>query len=246
MHLWSARRLGRLVCITQGLADEYLSHGIAEDRVLVAPDAVDLSRFESMPTRDDARLALGIPRDAVVVAYTGHLYRWKGAHILAEASRLLPPNYLVYLVGGTDEDLAAMRRFLADRGLGRVRLVGQVPPGRVIPYLAAADVLALPNTGADAVSSRYTSPMKLFEYMAARRPIVASRLPSLQEVLRDGENALLVAPDDPPALAEAILRTISSLELASRLTEQAWTDVQHRTWLARARVVTAFISPGEA
>jgi len=239
-HLWSARRLGRIVCITGGLAQEYLDGGIPRDRVLVAPDAVDPGRFDAMPSREDARRQVGIPLDAVVVAYTGHLYRWKGAHTLAEASRSLPPGYLVYLVGGTDEDIAAMRRHLAEKGLDRVRLAGRVPPNQVIPYLAAADLLALPNSGVDAISSRYTSPMKLFEYMAARRPIVASRLPSLQEVLRDGENARLVAADDPLDLARGITEIATSPEYAGRLADRAWQDVQNCSWAERARSILEF------
>ncbi len=241
LHLWSTNRLGRLVCISQGLADEYLASGMARDRILVAPDAVDLDRFGSMPAKEEARQLLGIPQDSVIVGYTGHLYRWKGAHVLAQASQLLPANYLVYLVGGTEEDIASMRRFVADRRLERVRLVGQVSPNQVIPYLAAADVLVLPNSGGEAISSRYTSPMKLFEYMASRRPIVASRLPSLQEVLRDGENALLVPPDDPQALAAGILRMVASPWLSSRVVERAGQDVLRYTWAARARGILDFV-----
>jgi glycosyltransferase involved in cell wall biosynthesis len=240
LHLWAAKRIGRIVCITRGLAEEYLSRGIPESRVLVAPDAVDLERFESMPSQEEARRQLGVPEDLVMACYTGHLYRWKGAHTLAEASELLPSNYLVYLVGGTEEDLAAFRRFLAERGLTRVKLVGWVPPEQVPAYLAAADVLVLPNSGADVRSSHYTSPMKLFEYMAARRPIVASRLPSLQEILRHGENALLVEPDDPAALAEGIRRAVSDEVEASQMVQRAWDDVQAHSWKARARQLLAF------
>ncbi|MHB8991587.1 MAG: glycosyltransferase, partial [Chloroflexota bacterium] len=206
LHLWAVKRIGHLVCITEGLAGEYRSYGVPEERILVAPDAVDLDRFSSMPEKADARRRLDIPQEAKVVCYTGHLYPWKGAHTLAVASRLMPKDYLVYLVGGTEEDRSDFQRFVADEGLDRVRLVGHVSPDRVVSYLAAADVLVLPNSGADVKSSRYTSPMKLFEYMAARRPIVASRLPSLQEVLRDGENALLVEPDDPESLAKGIVQ----------------------------------------
>jgi len=213
----------------------YRSHGVPDSRLIVAPDAVNLGRFRSMPSRQEARRQLGIPADAVMVCYTGHLYRWKGVHALAEASELLPPNYLVYLVGGTREDLAGFRHYLDARGLSRVNLAGWVPPQSVIPYLAAADVLVLPNSGTDVWSSRYTSPLKLFEYMAARRPIVASRLPSLQEILRHEENALLVAPDDPAALAGGIRRAASEEGLAGRIAERAWEEVQTHSWRARAR-----------
>ncbi len=186
LHLWAAGRIGHLVCITRGLAGAYAAHGIPAGRILVAPDAVDLERFRSLPDRAEARLQLDLPREARVVVYTGHLYPWKGAHTLALASRHLPAGCLVCVVGGTEEDLAAFRRFLDAEGLERVRAAGHVPPDRVPVYLAAADVLALPNSARTEASALYTSPMKLFEYMAARRPVVASRLPALREVLRDG------------------------------------------------------------
>lgn len=241
LHLWAIRRIGKLVCITQGLADEYAARGVETSRLLVAPDAVELERFTAMPAKEEARASLGIPLDRKVACYTGHLYRWKGAHTLALASGLLPHEYLVYLVGGTEEDQESLRRFVAERGLSRATLAGHLSPKQVVSYLAAADVLVLPNSGADLRSSRYTSPMKLFEYMAARRPIVASDLPALREVLCHEENAILVRPDDPAALAEGIARAGSDAALSARLAESAWRDVQGFSWNARARHILDFI-----
>jgi len=245
VHLWGIRRISKVVCITRGLADEYRSHGVPENRILVAPDAVDQARFQGLPGKVEARRTLEIPEAARVVCYAGHLYPWKGVYTLAQASQLMPPDHLVYLVGGTEGDLNDLRRFVLEKGLDRIRLTGYVAPDRVAIYLAAADVLVLPNSAKDLRSSRYTSPMKMFEYMAARRPIVASRLPSLQEVLRDGENSLLVEPDDPRSLAAGILRVTSSDELASSLARRAWEEVQGFSWSARARAILDFVGGGE-
>ncbi len=241
LHLWAARRIGRVVCISHGLAEEYRSRGVADHRILVAPDAVDLDRFRDEPEKGEARRQLGIRQDATVVCYTGHLYPWKGAHTLALASKLMPANYLVYLVGGTEEDRNALQRLTVEKGLSRVELVGHVPPDRVISYLAAADVLVLPNSSNDLRSSRYTSPMKMFEYMAAGRPIVASRLPSLEEVLRDGENSLLVEPDSPIALANGIAKLLDNPDLGQRIAARAWQEVQVCSWEARASAVLSFL-----
>ncbi len=241
LHLWAVRRIAGVVCITEGLAEEYRAHGIGREKTLVAPDAVDLSRFQSLPDKAEARRRLGIPLEARVVAYAGHLYPWKGAHTLVLASRALPANYLVCVVGGTRQDLSDFRSFLQAEGLERVRAVGHVPPEQVPLYLAAADVLALPNSGRDKASARYTSPMKLFEYMAAGRPIVASRLPSLQEVLRDGENALLVEPDDPESLARGIETVLGETGLGQRLAEAALQEVQAYSWEARAEKILSFV-----
>jgi glycosyltransferase involved in cell wall biosynthesis len=94
-------------------------------------------------------------------------------------------------------------------------------------------VLVLPNP-ASAISTRFTSPLKLFEYMAAGRPIVASDLPSIREVLRHEENALLVEPGNPSALAAGVRRLLDDRALADRLSSAALADVQDYSWNRRA------------
>ena len=130
--------------------------------------------------------------DRPVVGYAGHLYPWKGLDVLLAAIERLP-GVRALIVGGLagEPDLERVRA-LADRvAPGRVTFAGQVDPPRVAGLLRQADVLVLPNTPGR-VSAAYTSPLKLFEYMASGRPIVASDLPALREVLRPDENAVLV------------------------------------------------------
>lgn len=234
-------RLCGIVAITDGVRRELLELGAAGERVIVSADAVDLSRFARELGKADARRSLGLAQTRRYVVYTGHLYAWKGAHTLALASRYLPPESEVVIVGGTPADLSAFRRFVHDERLERVRLVGYVPPAEVPTWLAAADVLVLPNTASEAISTRYTSPLKLFEYMAAARPIVASDLPSLREVLEHAENALLVAPDSPAALASGISTLLQDAALSERLALRARRDVAGRTWTARAEQIARFV-----
>jgi len=134
---------------------------------------------------------LGIPLDKKIICYAGHLYDWKGADILAKSMHYLPSSYIAYLVGGTEEDVTRFREFTARENLANVVMVGHVAPTMIPGYLAASDVVVLPNVGEGL--SRYTSPLKLFEYMAAKRPIVASDLPAIREILNE-ETAVLVAP----------------------------------------------------
>jgi len=242
-------RLAGIIAISHGLAAELEQRGAAPERLLVAPDAVDLERFAALPTKAEARRRLGLPPDEAIVVYAGHLYPWKGAHTLALASRRLPPAAAVYIVGGTPADLQAFRRFVARERLDRVRVAGYVPPATVPLWLAAADVLALPNSGREIISARYTSPLKLFEYMAAGRPIVASDLPSIRELLRHGENAYLVPADDPQALAGGLQAVLSDPQLGERLAAAARRAVEGHTWDARAEAIVAFIhgrlAPGQ-
>lgn len=170
-----------------------------------------------------------------VVAYAGHLYPWKGADVLIEALALLP-EVDGRIVGGhpREGDLARVTALAGARGVaGRVHFSGLVPPHAVAGTLADADVLVLPNVDTE-VSARYTSPLKLFEYLAAGRPIVASRLPALAEVLEDGVNALLVTPGDPQAIAGAVQRLLGDPALAIRLAAQAFADAERYTWARRA------------
>jgi glycosyltransferase involved in cell wall biosynthesis len=162
-------------------------------------------------------------------------------HTLALAARHLPPEATVCIVGGTPADLTAFRAFVAAEGLSNVRVAGYVPPAEVPTWLAAADVLALPNSGREVISARYTSPLKLFEYMAAGRPIVASDLPSLREVLTHEVNAHLVTPDDPAALGAGLQAVLADPARGDRLAARARQDVAGRTWDARAAAIVAFV-----
>ena len=110
------------------------------------------------------------------------------------------------VVGGHpgEADLARLERRANELGLGpRVAFTGMVRPREVAARLEPADVLVLPNP-ATAASERYTSPLKLFEYLALGRPIVASDLPAFREVVRHRENALLFEAGSAPALAAAV------------------------------------------
>ena len=119
--------------------------------------------------------------------------------------------------------------------------VGQVDPTQVPALLRSVDVLALPNTPGRA-SSAYTSPLKLFEYMASGRPIVASDLPALREVLGPDTNAVLVEAGNPEALASGLARVLGDPALASRLAAQARDNVREWTWDKRAWRLDALLS----
>jgi glycosyltransferase involved in cell wall biosynthesis len=84
-------------------------------------------------------------------------------------------------------------------------------------------------------AAEFTSPIKLFEYMASRRPIVATSLPSIKEILKDGSNALLVGPDDVDLLVKGIKRVLEDHALAEKLAAQAGSDVKKYTWEKRVK-----------
>jgi glycosyltransferase involved in cell wall biosynthesis len=221
------RRADGYVAITSGLALELASRFGTRDRISVVPDGVRLAA--------DRRFQPPSWKAAPLVAYAGHLYPWKGADVLLEALAMLT-NVRGLFIGGhpAEPDLARMRQRADVLGVGwRMTFMGAVDPPRVAGLLDGADVLALPNPPTP-VSSRYTSPLKLFEYLAAGKPIVASDLTSFREVLRHEENSILVDAGKPDALAAGIRRVTADRELAGRIARQAFEDAASYTWERRA------------
>ena len=238
LHLWAARRADAIVAISDHLRDWYRDRGFDPARLLVARDGVNLATFAALPDRNAARSRLGIPADARVVAYTGHFYRWKGADTLAATAPLLPASWEVHLVGGIGDDL---RRLEALADGERLHVRGHLPQRDAALYVAAADVVVLPNSGHSDISVAYTSPLKLFEYLASGRPLVASDLPSIREVIEPDEHALLVPADDPAAFAAAIVRLGDDPDLAHRLAASARDHATAFAWPVRARLIAQFL-----
>lgn len=227
------KKLKRLVVITQKLKDLFVKRGIVSEKILVAPDGADIEAFDVKCSAFEAREKLGLPHDKKIILYTGHLYEWKGAQILAETSRYLPENAEVYFVGGTEADI---KKFKTKNLNFKINVVGHRPYSEIPYWLKAADVLVLPNSGKEEISKYWTSPLKMFEYMAAQKPVVASDLPSIREVLNE-ENSILVEPDNAQALAGGIKKALENYQLSDRISEKVFRDVQNYTWDKRAEKI---------
>lgn len=225
-----------MVVITQKLKDSFVKSGIPSKNILVAPDGVDFEMFDIQLSKERAREKLGLPQDKKIILYTGHLYKWKGIDVLTEAAGKLDKGTLVYLVGGMEKDIQKLKNKES-----AAKIVGHRPYDEMPVWLKAADVLVLPNSSKEEISKNWTSPMKLFEYMSAKRPIVASNLPSVREILGE-KNSLLVEPDDPAALAEGINKVLSDPAFSERVSAEAFKDVQGYTWPERVKNILSFFS----
>jgi glycosyltransferase involved in cell wall biosynthesis len=225
------------VTITSGLADEMRAKLGPRDRLAIIPDGTRLAAISgegAAPARD--------PRRKPVVAYAGHLYAWKGVDVLLDVIAAVPE--VEGLIAGGHEaepDLARLKSRAASLGIQeRVKFTGMVLPSQVGALLRSADVLVLPNPPS-AISTRFTSPLKLFEYMAASRPIVASDLPAIREVLDDNVTALLVPAGDAPGIAAAVRRLIADRGLGDRLARAAAHAVPDYSWDRRAERIEALL-----
>jgi glycosyltransferase involved in cell wall biosynthesis len=232
----------RLLTITECLRERLIrDYRVAPERVTTVPDAAQAAVAGGGRERTEATEM--VPS----LIYIGQLYPWKGVDLLVRALPAIERAGLT-IVGGLEDDPEQRRleRLARDTGvLDRVRFLGSRPYAEVPALLAAASIALLPL--AEGIVARcFTSPLKLFDYLAAGIPIVAVDFPTIREVLRDGENALLVPAERPDLLAAAVERLLHDPVLAARLGQQARCDAADHTWERRAGRIVAALAPDRA
>ena len=207
---------------------------------LIAPDGVDLERFENLPLQEDVRKDLGF-KNTFTVGYTGHLYEGRGEEIIVGlAQRLSDIRFLI--IGGKEKDIKRVQEKIDDLQLANIHLAGFVPNASLPFYQQACDCLLMPYQAKIAGSSggdiaKYLSPMKMFEYLASAKPILSSDLPVLREVLNE-ENAILLPPTDMDAWENAIIKIKNDEVVAAKLSENAKATAQNYSW--EQRVISIF------
>lgn len=231
----------RLVVISEALRAAYLERfagHLSEPQVLAIHDGADL-------VEDTVEMAaLGGRAGALQVGYTGHLYDGRGIEVVLSAAERLA-DVDVHLVGGTELDLERWkRRSIEEWNVDNVTFHGHRPNAEVPSFLRAFDVVLAPYqrrvavAGGGGDTSRFMSPLKIFEYMGGGLAIIASRLDVLQEVLRDGENALLCDPEDVDEWCRAVERLRDDPALRSSLGRQAQSEIADEySWDRRVSTV---------
>jgi glycosyltransferase involved in cell wall biosynthesis len=201
-------------------------------QVAVLPDAFDPERYTPQD-RGDARRELGLPEDATLVVYAGLTFSYRGLDLLLDAlaeARRGGVDLRAALVGGRPQEIQALREQAERLGIaGTLLFAGPQPQASVPPYLAAGDILAVPDTVTDVTAS----PLKLFEYMAMGRAVVCPDIPALREIT-GGDGALHFPRGDRRALAEALTRLAQDPALRGELGARARERVAAHTYARRA------------
>jgi glycosyltransferase involved in cell wall biosynthesis len=237
-RLVARKNLVRFVVITQALRDHFLnSCPPVESKILVAPDAADVPAGDCQPASLQAR------GGGLNVGYVGHLYPGKGMEVVIPLAERCPWATF-HIVGGADADLAAWKKKAA--GPNNIVFYGHQPPAIAAGYVAAFDVVLLPNQEAvrvfgsrnhapDSDIGKWTSPLKMFEYMAHGKAIIASDLPVLKEIMKHDHNALLASPNDIDAWAHCLKKLNENAALRATLGANAKRDfLASHTWLKRS------------
>ncbi|MFH5927202.1 glycosyltransferase family 4 protein [Roseomonas xinghualingensis] len=225
------RRADCVLPVTEVLAHRIRAEGVPQERIEVIPNGIDLTDF---PPSGDAQ---SIEKEDITLGFVGFVRSWHGLDrvLRALAAWQGKPRLHLRLVGDGPA-LVELQDLAAELGMSdRVRFTGLVEPGSVPIHIKEFDIALQPA----AVS--YASPLKIFEYMAAGRAIIAPDQPNIREILENGRTALLFDPAVPGTLWAAVIQLAQDPDLRARLGRAARQEVLQRdlTWPANARRVSA-------
>lgn len=224
-------RARALLAVSNAVRTYVVEQGGRPERVHVLPNGVDTSRFHGGISSQEVRTELSLA-ERFVVGFAGSLKPWHGVDLLIEAfAAVARPNWTLLIVGDGPErtHLEEQARILPESH--HIVFTGAVPHERVPQYVSAMDLAVAPFRSVD---NFYFSPLKLFEYLAMGKPVVASAVGQISEVIRDGENGVLFEPDNARALAQALIRVATDEQLRINLVAHAgreittWHDIAHR------------------
>jgi glycosyltransferase involved in cell wall biosynthesis len=237
-------RAADLICVVSDVQRrELIEWGVEADRVIFNPNGVDTEQFHPDCGGDGVRRRLGIT-GKTTVGFVGTFGPWHGAPLLAKAALLVGERNLCHFlfIGDGDQRNATEQIIESSAGKVSATFTGRIRRERVAAYLDACDILVSPHAPATDGSEFFGSPTKLFEYMAMARPVIASQLGQIADVITNGENGLLVEPGNVAELAEAIARLAADEKLRARLgTAARQTVIDHYTWRHNAaRVFSGF------
>jgi len=225
LEAWTWRAATRVVAVTGVLKAMIAAAGVAPERIEVVPNGIDPAAFADLPARPDAP-------DPLVLGFVGFVRDWHGldAVIVAMAGHAGTPRLDLVVVGDGPARLALEQQAAVLGIANRVRFTGLAPHADVPRLVAGFDIALQPRAVA------YASPLKLFDYMAAGRAIVAPDQPNIREILTDGETALLFDPARPDAVWRAVKRLAGDAGLRGRLGAAARVEIERRryTWAGNA------------
>jgi glycosyltransferase involved in cell wall biosynthesis len=236
--LWLARRLehfvwcsaDRVLAVTGVLKAMIAAAGVPAGRIEVVPNGIDPEAYAALPARPEAA-------EPVVLGFVGFVRDWHGLDGVIAATAAHAATRLQLVVVGDGPALPALRLQAAELGIAdRVRFTGLADHAAIPGLVAGFDIALQPRVVA------YASPLKLFEYMAAGKAIVAPDQPNIREVLVDGETALLFDPAQEGAMWQAISRLAGDASLRTRLGGAAREEIARRdyTWRGNAQRVAAY------
>ena len=214
----------KIICISGSLKNHLSKRwNLENDKLTVLPCAADVDAFVPKQNGELVRQDLGLTNDPVIL-WLGGFYPWHDLDLLLDSFTLIrqrQPNTKLVLVGDGQTRQAIVRKIQKNGIEQSVIMTGSIPHSRVPEMVSIADVAVVPSAPVSASHGGTGTPLKLFEYMAAGKAIVATALNEAVEVIQDGQNGLLVEAGDVNKFAESTLKLINNPKERNRLGQNA-------------------------
>jgi glycosyltransferase involved in cell wall biosynthesis len=236
-NVFFLKKVFLIIATTKIIKQEFVKNGFDERKIMVAPNGVELEDFNLKLSKEEIRNLLNLPLDKEIILYSGHLFKQKGVYAIVAAAKLLPEKHFVF-IGGLRSDVENLKQ--AAKGFKNIEIRGAKKYKEVPQYLKAADMLVIANSGADEIEKNFTSPLKLFEYLAAGKVIIASRVPAIEEFLNEN-TAVFFEPDNPRSLVKTIQKISDDQEKQEKLASSALELAKNYTWQSRIEKIVNFV-----
>lgn len=232
-------RADRIIVVSTTLKDYLLNQGVTEDKIRVVQNGVDEKIFNPNVSGESVRKKNHL-EDKETICFAGSLHQeWQGIGDLLKAAKIISSiksSVRFLIVGGTKTEVKTLKKMAPKN----VIFTGRIEHKKIPTYLAAADILIAPYKLEKDLKyiGFYNSPVKLFEYMAMGKPIIASNIGQIGEILEHGKTGLLIEPGNYKELAENILILLEDGQLKKKLGKNARIEVERNyTWERNARKI---------
>ena len=233
----------RLIVLTHELKKMLIGLGVSENKILVSPDAVELEIFGIHLDKNQARKQLNLPQDKILLGYTGTFKTKnmdKGLKDILPALKIINKNDILFIaIGGSLEHIQEYQELAEKLNIKNIKLIPKVSQQQLAIYQQAFDIMLMPFPRTEHYAY-FMSPLKMFEYMAAKKPIIASDLPSIKEIL-DDNSALFIEPGNPKSLANGIIFCLNNKDFCDKISNKSFIKVKNYTWHQRAQKIIDFI-----
>ena len=241
LSLSTNRYFKGIVTISGKLKQNFIKEGVPREKIIVLEDAVDFEKFNEINKnkkiqQKDSKQSLGIPLTKTIIMYCGSLKPGKGINKILEIAKFFDHSFCFYLVGGTKRDIKYWKNKAKKGSLSNVYFRGFVINKYIPIYLKVADILIMPydlNEKNKIMDINTSSPLKLFEYMAAKKPIVSLKIKTINKIVSHEKEALLAKSDDVKKFAKLIRNLIENKDLAQKIAQNAYDKVKNYTYKRR-------------
>ncbi len=231
-----------IITIESSLKESFIKKGFLRDKVIVIEDAVDLERYNQITIKKSIlREKLNLPLNKKIIMYTGNLANDRGIDIIINAAKNLDKDkFSFYLIGGRNKEIKKWKKYIRENKIDCDITFLKFISNTLIPYyLKSADILLAPYS-LKCRTIKWMSPLKIFEYMASKIPMIASDVDRIKELCGNNES-LLFNVDNPRDLSQKIKILLNNTELQNKLINNAYEKAKNHSYKKRCEKILEFV-----